>query len=457
MQQPGHVLIVDDDEDVLFAAEMLLGEHVSQVQTETRPERLPELLAGERFDLVLLDMNFIQDLTSGQEGLLWLDRILELDATMSVVMITAYGDIELAVQAIKKGACDFIVKPWQNEKLLATAFAALSLCRSRREAQTLRSRQQQLSADLDQPYQDFVGDAPLIRQVREVIDKVATTEANVLITGEHGTGKELVARAVHRRSHRAGEVFVSVDVAALSDTLFESELFGHVKGAYTDARESRPGRFELASGGTLMLDEIGNLSPALQAKLLTVLQSRKVTRLGSANAHEVDIRLICATNVCLPDKVAQGEFREDLLYRINTIEIPLPPLRRRREDIPALAHHFLTLYSRKYQRQITGIGSATLNKLRAYHWPGNVRELQHAIERAVIMSSSTSLQPGDFSFADSSDGGPSLPLDTFNMEEIEAVVIRNALAHFGGNISRVARELGISRPALYRKLERYEL
>ena len=457
MQQPGHVLIVDDDEDVLFAAEMLLGEHVSQVQTETRPQRLPELLASERFDLVLLDMNFTQDLTSGQEGLLWLDRILDLDGTMSVVMITAYGDIELAVQAIKKGACDFIVKPWQNEKLLATAFAALSLCRSRREAKTLRSRQQQLSADLDQPYQDFVGDAPLIRQVREVIDKVATTEANLLITGEHGTGKELVARAVHRRSQRAGEVFVSVDVAALSDTLFESELFGHVKGAYTDARESRPGRFELASGGTLMLDEIGNLSPALQAKLLTVLQSRKVTRLGSASAREVDIRLICATNASLPDKVAQGEFREDLLYRINTIEIPLPPLRRRREDIPALAHHFLTRYSRKYQRQITGIGSATLNKLRAYHWPGNVRELQHAIERAVIMSSSTSLQPGDFSFADSGDGGPSVPLDTFNMEEIEAVVIRNALAHFGGNISRVARELGISRPALYRKLQHYEL
>jgi len=458
VKQQGHVLIVDDDEDVLFAAKMLLGEHVSQVRTETRPQRLPELLADERFDLVLLDMNFTEDVTSGQEGLLWLDRILELDATLSVVMITAYGDIELAVQAIKQGACDFIVKPWQNEKLLATASAAMSLSRSRRETQTLRSRQQQLSADLDQPYQDFVGDAPLIRQVREVIDKVATTDANVLITGEHGTGKELVARAIHRRSHRAGEVFVSVDVAALSDTLFESELFGHVKGAFTDARESRPGRFELASGGTLMLDEIGNLSLPLQAKLLTVLQSRKVTRLGSASAHEVDIRLICATNVSLPDKVADGEFREDLLYRINTIEIPVPRLRQRREDIPALARHFLARYSRKYQRQITGIGSATLNKLRAYHWPGNVRELQHAIERAVIMSSSTSLQPGDFSFADDAgDGGPSLPLGTFNLEEVEAVVIRNALAHFGGNISRVARELGISRPALYRKLERYEL
>ena len=458
MQQPGRVLIVDDDEDVLFAAEMLLGEHVSQVRTETRPQRLPELLAEEPFDLVLLDMNFTQDVTSGQEGLLWLDRVLELDGTISVVMITAFSDIELAVQAIKQGACDFIVKPWQNEKLLATAFAALSLSHSRREAETLRSRQQQLSADLDQPYQDFVGDAPLIRQVREVIGKVATTDANVLITGEHGTGKELVARAVHRHSHRASEVFVSVDVAALSDTLFESELFGHVKGAFTDARESRPGRFELASGGTLMLDEIGNLSLSLQTKLLTVLQSRKVTRLGSASAHEVDIRLICATNASLPDKVTQGEFREDLLYRINTIEIPLPPLRQRREDIPALAHHFLTRYSSKYERQITGIGSATLNKLRAYHWPGNVRELQHAIERAVIMSSSTSLQPGDFSFADSaSDGGPSLPLDTFNLEEIEAVVIRNALSHFGGNISKVARELGVSRPSLYRKLERYGL
>jgi DNA-binding NtrC family response regulator len=458
MQEPGRVLIVDDDEDVLFAAELLLSEHVAQVRTETRPQRIPELLGRERFDLVLLDMNFTQDVTSGKEGLLWLDRILELDATVSVVMITAYGDIELAVEAIKNGACDFIVKPWQNQKLLATASAALSLSRSRREAQTLRSRQQQLSADLDQPFQDFVGDAPAIRQVREVIEKVAATDANVLITGEHGTGKELVARAVHRRSQRAGEVFVSVDVAALSDTLFESELFGYVKGAFTDARESRPGRFELASGGTLLLDEIGNLSPGLQAKLLTVLQSRRVTRLGSATAHEVDIRLICATNVSLPDRVATGEFREDLLYRINTIEIPLPPLRQRLDDIQALAGHFLERYARKYQRPVTGIGSATLNKLRAYHWPGNVRELQHAIERAVIMSSSTSLQPGDFSFADTTgDGGPTLPLDTFNLEEVEAVVIRKALAHFGGNISRVARELGISRPALYRKLQRYGL
>jgi DNA-binding NtrC family response regulator len=457
MQEPGRVLIVDDDEDVLFAAELLLGEHVTRVRTETRPQRLPELLAAERFDLVLLDMNFTQDVTSGREGLLWLDRILELDATISVVMITAYGDIELAVQAIRQGACDFIVKPWQNQKLLATVAAALSLSRSRREAQALRSRQQQLSADLDQPFQDFVGDAPAIRQVREVIDKVAGTDANVLITGEHGTGKELVARAVHRRSQRAGEVFVSVDVAALSDTLFESELFGHVKGAFTDARESRPGRFELASGGTLMLDEIGNLSPALQAKLLTVLQSRRVTRLGSATPHEIDIRLICATNVSLPDRVAAGEFREDLLYRINTIEIRLPPLRERLEDIPDLARHFLDRYARKYQRQVTGIGSATMNKLRAYHWPGNVRELQHAIERAVIMSSTTSLQANDFSFADTSDGGPSLPLDTFNLEEVEAVVIRKALAQYGGNISKVARELGISRPALYRKLERYGL
>ena len=325
------------------------------------------------------------------------------------------------------------------------------------EVKALRSTQQRLSADLDQPFQDFIGESDAIGQVREIIKKVAATDADVLITGENGTGKELVARAVHRASGRAGEVFVSVDVGSLTGSLFESELFGHVKGAFTDAREDRAGRLELASGGTLMLDEIGNLPIDLQAKLLTVLENRQVIRVGSGTPRDIDIRLICATNLALREMVERGEFREDLLYRINTIEIPLPALRERREDIPLLAHHFLARYAPKYRKDLGGISSPAMNKLKAYHWPGNVRELQHAVERAVIMSSSEALLPGDFLFPGVTSERNVLPLDTFNLDEVEAVVIRNAMKRFGGNISKVARELGLSRPPLYRKLERHGL
>jgi DNA-binding NtrC family response regulator len=400
-------------------------------------------------------MNFTRDVSSGKEGFHWLGRILEIDPGAVVILITAFGDVDMAVRAMKAGATDFVVKPWQNEKLIATVSSALALSRSRREVLDLRSRQERLNADLDRPFQDFIGHCDGIRDVREIVEKVAATEADVLITGEHGTGKELVARAVHRRSRRARGVFVSVDMGALSGTLFESELFGHVKGAFTDAKDDRPGRFELAAGGTLLLDEIGNLPPDLQAKLLTVLQSRKLTRVGSSTPIEVDFRLICATNMILPEMVERGEFREDLFYRINTIEIPLPPLRERGDDIPLLVHHFLERYARKYRKNVRGIGAQAMSRLRSYHWPGNVRELQHSVERAVIMSSSATLGPRDFLLPSPGKKRNLLPLDTFNLEEVEEVVIRNAMARFDGNVSRVARELGLSRPALYRKLSRY--
>jgi two-component system response regulator HydG len=453
----GRILIVDDDEDVLFAADMLMREQLAVVQTESNPAVLPTLLEHTRFDVYLLDMNFKEDVTSGQEGIEWLRRILVIDPAAVVIMMTAFADIELSVNAIKNGATDFVVKPWQNEKLLATVSSALMLSRSRREVRTLRSHRRRFSDDLDQPFHDFVGESPVIQVVRDIVDKVGGTEANVLITGENGTGKELVARAVHRRSGRAGEVFVAVDMGALTGTLLESELFGHVKGAFTDARDNRAGRFELASGGTLMLDEIGNLPLDLQPKLLSALETRRVTRVGANTAREIDIRLICATNISLPDRVAAGQFREDLLYRINTVEIPLPPLRERDNDVPLLAHHFLVKFARKYRKNITGISATALNKLRAYHWPGNVRELQHAIERAVIMSNSTALATGDFLFPTSSRSRFNIPMETFNLEEVEEIVVRNAMEKFGGNVSKVARELGLSRPALYRRLERFGL
>ncbi|MCK4417207.1 MAG: sigma-54-dependent Fis family transcriptional regulator, partial [Candidatus Latescibacteria bacterium] len=395
----GKVLVVDDDEDVLHAARLLLKQYVALVHTEKNPEMIPTLLRNESYDVVLLDMNFTKDATSGHEGFLWLNRILEIDPSAVVVLITAYGDVEMAVRAIKEGATDFVLKPWQNEKLLATLSAALNLRQSRMEVDNLRLRQRQLTADLDQPFHDFIGVCPAMQQVFATIEKVAKTEANVLILGENGTGKELVARALHRQSNRANEVFISVDMGALTETLFESELFGHIKGAFTDAKEDRAGRFEIASGGTLFLDEIGNLSLALQAKLLTVLENRQVTRLGSNKPRPVDIRLICATNRPIHEMATQEKFRQDLLYRMNTVEIHLPPLRERLEDIPLLVDHFLGIYGKKYQKPPKRVGSATLKKLEKYHWPGNIRELQHAIERAVIMSDSQVLGPSDFFFS----------------------------------------------------------
>lgn len=453
----GKILIIDDDEDILQAAHLLLKQHAAQVHTELKPETIPSLLKNESYDVIFLDMNFAKGATSGREGFDWLNKILEIDPSTVVVLITAFGDVEMAVRAIKEGATDFILKPWQNERLIATFSAAMNLRQSRIEANNLRSRQKQLSADLDQPFHDFIGHSPAMQAVFSAIQKVAKTDANVLILGENGTGKELVARELHRQSSRAGEVFISVDMGALSETLFESELFGHVKGAFTDAREDRAGRFEIASGGTLFLDEIGNLPLTLQAKLLSVIESRKVIRLGSNKPIAIDVRLICATNLSIHEMVAQNKFRLDLLYRIHTVEIRLPPLRERTEDIPILVDHFLKIYSKKYHSSLKRMSPATMKRLEKYHWPGNVRELQHAIERAIIMSESRVLQPSDFFFPAQETKGDSLIFEDYNLEEIERLIIHKAINKHGGNITYAAKELGLSRASLYRRLEKYGL
>ncbi len=455
----GRILIVDDDEDILQSARLFLKQYGAQVDTEKDPASIPNMIRNEAYDVILLDMNFNKDISNGEDGFYWLQKILEIDPAAVVIFITAYGDVDQAVRAIKDGATDFVLKPWQNEKLLATISSALKLRASRLEADNLRSRQKQLSADMDQRFQEIIGRSPAMQNVFNAIDKVAGTDANVLILGENGTGKELVARALHRHSKRSDEVFISVDMAALTESLFESELFGHVKGAFTDAREDRPGRFEIASGGTLFLDEIGNLSMPMQAKLLTVLQQREVTRVGSNKSRGIDIRLICATNCDIHSMVDKQTFRQDLLYRVNTIEIRIPPLRDRREDIPLLLNHFLEKNARRYGKDVHSISEPTLKKLNGYNWPGNVRELIHAVERAVIMTEHNVLQPEDFFFTPSAttQQNESLVMDDLNLDDIEKLAIRKALKKHRGNISHTADELGITRAALYRRMEKYGL
>ena len=453
----GKLLIVDDDPDVVTAARLFLKQHAVAVHTENSPENIPGVLSNGDYDLILLDMNFERDATSGAEGLHWLRRILQINPSVVVILATAYGDVELAVRGIKAGAFDFIPKPWQNEKLLATLSAAMRLRSSRREVDHLRLRQRELQTALAPPFHDLIGVSSAMQQVFETVEKVADTDADVLLLGANGTGKELVARALHKRSGRADEVFVSVDMGAVSETLFESELFGHVKGAFTDAREDRAGRFEVASGGTIFLDEIGNLTLPLQAKLLAVLENRTVTRVGSNETIPINVRLICASNRPLHEQVAQDEFREDLLYRINTVEIQLPPLKERLEDIPLLVDHFLEIYSRKYAKPIKRVDPRALERLGAYEWPGNIRELRHALERAVILTDHSILFPEDFLFNPSSRKEEGLTFPDFNLQSVEKTVIRKAIEKHHGNISQAARELGLTRSALYRRLEKYGL
>ncbi|HEV8537307.1 MAG TPA: sigma-54 dependent transcriptional regulator [Bacteroidota bacterium] len=453
----GKILVVDDDVDVLLAAKLFLKQHAEDVRTEKNPDVIPSLLRKENFDIILLDMNFTRDISSGQEGFYWLDRILENDPLVVVVLITAYGDVEMAVHAIKAGATDFVLKPWQNEKLLATLSAAMTIRRSRTEVDQLRSRQQQLGEDLDNRFHGFIGQSPAMHQVLGTINKVAKTDANVLILGENGTGKELVARELHRQSNRSQEAFITVDMGALPAGLFESELFGHVKGAFTDARTDRAGRFETASGGTLFLDEIANLPVALQSKLLAVLQNREVTRIGSNKAKSIDIRVISATNRPLNELVEEKQFRQDLLYRINTVEIHLPPLRERTEDISLLVQHFISQYAGKYQKSRLRVPRSTLTRLERYDWPGNVRELEHAVERAIILSEDDILHPEDFFAATQKKSDEATSKSGVKLHEVERAVIREALNKNGGNITQTARELGLTRTALYRRLEKYDL
>ncbi|HEX5172006.1 MAG TPA: sigma-54 dependent transcriptional regulator [Cyclobacteriaceae bacterium] len=457
-QKQGKILIVDDNEDLLKAAKMHLKRHFAQVDIEKNPEAIPALMNNEDYDVILLDMNFTKDVSSGSEGYYWLEKILDIDPSAVVVLITAYGDVQMAVRAIKAGATDFVLKPWENEKLLATIYSSMRLRESRDEIENLKIKNHEINQALNDRYSEIIGQSPAMQRIFQTIDRVAHTDANVLILGENGTGKELIARAIHRNSARKQENFVSVDLGSITETLFESELFGHKKGAFTDAKEDRAGRFELANGGTLFLDEIGNLSMPLQAKLLTVIQNRKVSRVGSNKDTTIDIRLICATNLPLYDMVKENRFRQDLLYRINTIEIEIPPLRERFEDIPLLTNHFLKHYSAKYNKHISKLSEAAMTRMHKHSWPGNVRELQHAIERAVILSNSNILQPEDFNFstvAGKEDG--QLSLDQYNLEEVEKLLIRKVLKKYNGNITQAATELGLTRSSLYRRLEKYGL
>ena len=455
----GKILIIDDNEDLLKAAKMHLKRHFAQVDIEKNPEAIPALMNNDNYDVILLDMNFTKDVSSGSEGYYWLEKILNIDPSSVVVLITAYGDVQMAVKAIKAGATDFVLKPWENEKLLATLYSAMRLRESRDEIHSLKIKNQEINQVINEKYIDIIGQSQSMQRIFQTIDRVAQTDANVLILGENGTGKELIARAIHRNSGRKNESFISVDLGSITETLFESELFGHKKGSFTDAKEDRPGRFELANNGTLFLDEIGNLSMPLQAKLLTVLQNRKVSRVGSNKDTAIDIRLICATNLPLYDMVKENRFRQDLLYRINTIEVELPSLHDRIEDIPLLANHFLKHYSAKYGKSITKISEAAMSRMNKHTWPGNIRELQHSLERAIILSNSTVLQPEDFNFSAAApkETDQQLNLDQYNLDEVEKLLIRKVLKKYNGNITQAASELGLTRSSLYRRLEKHGL
>jgi DNA-binding NtrC family response regulator len=438
------VLVVDDDQHVLYTARLVLKNHFTVVQTESFPAQLRQLLRKEKFDVVLLDMNFAPGQTSGEEGLFWLREIRELLPDARVVMQTAYGDIDLAVQAMKEGAADFLVKPWDKEKLLQSVRAAL------------RGIPKEPPAPAPKPG-GILTRSPAMRAVLQTADRVAATDATVLLLGENGTGKDLLASRIHGLSGRAAGPYVKVDLGAIAPTLFESELFGHVKGAFTDAKESKPGRFEAASGGTLFLDEVGNLPLPQQAKLLTALQSGQVVRVGSNQPVLVNVRLVSATNGPLGRMVTEGAFRQDLLYRINTVEITLPPLRERPEDIPLLVEHFLATFAGKYGKRGLSLAPDTLAALQRYPWPGNVRQLEHATERAVILGESTLLTGKDF-LGHPAEALPTTPApDSYHLEEMEKQAIREAIRKHRGNLSKAALELGLGRTTLYRKMQKYGL
>lgn len=452
----GNLLIVDDQVQILESLKILFKSEFHSITTTKDPGSIPELFARNSFDIILLDMNFSPGETSGDEGIFWLKKILKLDALAVVILITAFGDIELAVKAMKKGALDFITKPWDPDKLRATLKSAYELRLSRLKVKELKNKQFQVQQDLDKNFKFFLGSSKTINLVMETVQKVAGTDANVLILGESGTGKEVIAREIHRLSSRANDVFISVDMASLSESLFESEMFGHIKGAFTDAREDRPGRFEVASGGTLFLDEIANLSLTLQAKILHVLQLREVTRVGSSKAIPIDIRLISATNKPVQKMIEEQTFREDLYFRLNTIKTELPPLRDRVEDIPGLAEFFLSDYTKKYEKPFLKLNSKSIDKLCAYPWPGNIRELRHTIEKAVILSDHPVLRPEDL-YLNARSAKPGEKMFSHKLSDMEKHTICQVLKTSGGNLSRAARMLEISRTTLYVKMKKYGL
>ncbi len=453
--EKGKILVVDDNKSILSAVDILLQDEFDDVATIANPNQLPSLVESTDFDLILLDMNFSAGVNTGNEGLYWLSRIKEIKPEMEVVLFTAYGDVELAVKALKQGAADFVLKPWDNEKLKATLRNVFKLQQSKKEIKKLKQKESALKGEIRKEKHFIIAQSPQMLQVLNLIKKIAVTDANVLITGDNGTGKELVARELHRFSKRADEILVSVDMGAISETLFESELFGHKKGSFTDAKEDRTGKIENANSGTLFLDEIGNLPIHLQPKLLSVLQNRVVTPIGSNKPVPVDVRLICATNRNLDKMVADGAFREDLLYRINTIHIEIPPLRERKEDIVAIANYFVKIYGNKYRKPDIQITQAGLSKLTGYQWPGNVRELQHAIEKAVILSDNNELTPEDFFFKPVMPGIGEIFEGT--IEDMEIKMISKVLHKNSQNLSAAADQLGITRQTLYNKMKKYNL
>jgi DNA-binding NtrC family response regulator len=445
------VLVIDDDVDVLTAVRLLLRPEVKEIVTEKNPENLRHLLARQQFDVILLDMNFNSSINTGNEGIFWLKKIIEdFRSSAAVIMITAYGDIDLAIRSLKEGAFDFVVKPWHNERLITTIKEAVK----RKEDKSSASETLPISSIFET---ELLGKSEIMQDIFYKIQKIAPTDANILILGENGTGKELIAKAIHHFSNRSTKPFIKVDVGALTETLFESELFGHKKGAFTDAREDRTGRFEAAHGGTLFLDEIGNISLHQQAKLLTVLQNRMVTRLGSNEMIPIDIRLVCATNIPISELANENRFRKDLIYRINTVEIVVPPLRKRGRDIILLARHFSRIYSNKYLKSTMEFDEKAIDKLMNYTYPGNVRELQYTIERAIIMADGNVLSAKDIIFSPIESSPVSEEIQHTNLGTVEKNTILRVIEKHNGNISKAAKELGITRTALYRRLNKYDI
>lgn len=451
----GKILIVDDNEDVLFALNLLLEPYTEKIKVATTPDRIEYFMTTFHPDLILLDMNFSRDAISGQEGFESLKQILQIDPQAIVIFMTAYADTDKAVRAIKAGATDFIPKPWEKDKLLATLTSGMRLRQSQQEVSILKEQVEVLSGQ-NTSENDIIGESSVMQEVFTTINKLSNTDANILILGENGTGKDVIARLIYRCSPRYGKPFVTIDLGSIPEQLFESELFGFEKGAFTDAKKSKAGRMEVATNGTLFLDEIGNLSLPMQSKLLTAIEKRQISRLGSTQTVPIDVRLICATNADIRQMVEDGNFRQDLLYRINTIEIHIPPLRERGNDIILLAEHFLDRYTRKYKKEIHGLTREAKNKLLKYAWPGNVRELQHTIERAVILGDGSMLKPENFLFHTTSKQKKEEEV-ILNLEQLERQAIEKALRISNGNISRAAEYLGITRFALYRKLEKLGL
>ena len=456
MEKLGKILIVDDNEDVLFALNLLLEPYAEKIKVITGPERLEYFMTTFQPDIVLLDMNFSRDVVSGQEGFDCLKQILHIDPQAVVIFMTAYSDTDKAVRAIKAGATDFIPKPWEKEKLLATLSSGMKLRRSQREVNLLKEQVEALSdGNADER---IIGESDAMRAIFDTVEKLRDTDANILILGENGTGKDIIARLLYRHSPRSGKPFVTIDLGSIPEQLFESELFGYEKGAFTDARKVKAGRMEVATGGTLFLDEIGNLSLPMQAKLLTAIEKRQISRLGSTQSTPIDVRLICATNADIRRMVEEGRFRQDLLYRINTIELHIPPLRERGNDILLLADHFLQRYARKYRKEMRGLTREAKNKLLKYAWPGNVRELQHTMERAVILGGGSLLRPENFVFQASSVARPHKEeKEVLNLEQLERQAVERAMRLSEGNMTKAAEYLGITRFALYRKIEKLGL